>query len=219
MRAKPKPFDPLFWPELKPVTWSTKDEQLLIEDLDLDAKKHKTECRQMLDTLSRRIGSYHAWGAFDKTRPTRANHLAELKALGPKIKQAFLALRDLSVLARLKIKNAYVEGMGQREFTIADQKKSSQINRAIDSAQNDLCDLTLAIEQAIKNLSTERRGRPPQPVHVLIKQLAAIFAQYDQADHDNETARRSACEAFVRHTLKAAKLAAPKRLAPYLSQQ
>lgn len=215
MRAKAKPFDPTFWPVPDPVIWCEKDRILLTQDLDLDTITGQT----MLDALSKSIESYHAGVAFNKERPSLASQLAELKGLSPKIERAYLGLRDLSPLARGKIRHAYVDGMGQRKITAADVTQASQIDRAVDCAHQDLLDLTLAIQQAVKNLSLERRGRKPAPVHVLIKALAVLFTDYDRGEHDDERARRSACDAFVRHALRASKIPAPARLSQLLSQQ
>jgi hypothetical protein len=180
----------------------------------------------MLDALSQTIERYRAWQAFNTTIPTMANRLAELRQLGRKIEPAYRGLRDLSSPTRTTLTSAPIDMLAARPanagtyrtFPLTVRSKG-RIDRAIDCAHSDLCELRAAIQRTIAFHAGERRGRKKEPVHILIRQLADIFFQFDRGDHDDDAARLSARNAFIQHVLKASDIPAPARLTQIVSKK
>lgn len=213
MRAQSKTNYSIFWNPGSPEQFRSGSHiAKLLDDLCLDQEKDLDGCKAMLDAVTATIGEYRQAIRFVRQLPGLASQLAELKALTPALKAAHEKISTLSFLTRQRLKNAHAEA-GRVNHTLA-----RQLEQAIDCAHSDLVLLTIASEQAATNLTQyERRGRPSNRVHILIKQLAEMFDRYDQGDHDDAASRSAARIAFIRHVLSAFRITAPKRLSSIVS--
>lgn len=203
-RAKPKRQYSLALPEIEIPDLSNKQLDLLLEDLSIS--RRSARCESFTAALRQTIGRYISWTHHLKDIPSIGDQLAELRQLHPHLQASLDGLLALSPLAKNRLKHAYVDAGSLNPSRV--EELECLVNRTI----GDLAVLVGALKQADMNWAISRRGRHPEPVHNLIRELAALFARYDVDDHDDDLSARSACDAFVRHALKAFNIRHPMRL-------
>lgn len=205
-RAKPKKRYSLSFPQTKALSLSENTFVLLRDDLNLDPRKHAARIQAFRTALVQKLERFLAWKEFQQTIPSIREQMAELAELQPKIRASFEGLLALSPLARERLIHAYADA------GITDPPRIEEFRRRIDCAIGDLAVLEGALKQAQKTWRRRPIGRPPEPVHTFIRDLASLFSAHDAGDHYDETARRSARDAFIRHALeKALNIRHPKR--------
>lgn len=206
-RAKPRKNYSLSFPPTKALCLSEANFVLLRDDLNLDPRRETRRIDAFRAALLQKLESFIAWKKFQQTIPSIREQMAELAELQPKVRAAIEGLLGLSSLARKRLSHAYIDA----------NIYIGGIDRHIDCAIGDLATLEGALKQAQKTWRKRPLGRPQNPVHALVRELASLFGRYDAGDHDDETARRSARDAFLQHALEAINIPRLKRFDDILS--
>lgn len=212
-RAKTKTAYSLSFPVTEPLRLPETTFALLVDDVNLDPRRDAARCEAFRAAVTQKLSSHLAWCNYLQTIPLIREQMAELRGLQPKIQATLNGLLELSPLARTRLSHAYVDA-GR-----TDSPRIEELTRCIDGTIGDLATLVAAFDRAQANWSTHRLGRRPDPLHTLIKDLASLFAKFDADEHDDDSTRRSARDAFIRRALKAISVRSPKRFDDILSEK
>lgn len=211
-RAKPKRQYSVSFPATDLPSLAEKPFALLLDDLSIDARKNARRCESFQTALLNTIGNYLTWQRYMQDIPSLREQVAELNDLESPLQSALKGLLALTPLSRSRLTHAFVDS------GTVDPSSVMQLDLHMNRAVVDLAALVGALHQVRANWSKHRRGRRPEPVHILIQKLATLFFRFDADDHDDEASHRSARDAFIRHALNAFRIRAPRRFDDILRQ-
>lgn len=212
-RAKPKKQYSLEIPTIQAPPLSERTRTLLLDDVNLDRRKDAARCESFLTALDQHIGRYFTWQKVMQEIPSLREQSAELRRLERTLRPALNELSTLSPLSRRLLTHTYADA------GIGDVSHVSKLARCIDAAHAALSVLVGVLNhRPVKNLGV-RRGRRPESVHILIQDLATLFATYETDDHDDDSSRRSARDAFIRRALNIFHIRAPRRFDDILREK